>query len=146
MLLQDLRFAVRALVKRPGFTAVAVVTLALGIGANAAIFTVFNAVLLRPLPYSHVERIARIRGLRTTTRQPGNLSPMDFLDLRSRTRRFDRLAAFNNYADATLTGSGEPERIAGTRVTADFFSVLHVTPSAGRDFRSEDDVPGATPV
>lgn len=71
---------------------------------------------------------------------------MDFFDYQARTRRFERLAAYNNYADATLTGAGEPERIAGTRVTADFLSVLHVTPLIGRDFRREDDQPGATGV
>src|SRR6266446_2693056 len=71
---------------------------------------------------------------------------MDFFDLQARTRRFDRLAAYNNYADATLTGAGEPERIAGTRVSADFFSVLHLTPFAGRDFRTDDDRPGSSAV
>src|SRR6185295_13320874 len=138
---KDLRFAVRSLRKRPLFTGVAVATLALGIGANAAIFSIVNAVLLRPLPYADVDRIVRLRGSSLLTHQIGNLSPMDFFDLQTRTRRFERLAAFNNYADATLTGAGEPERITGTRVSADFFSVLHVTPFLGRGFRAEDDVP-----
>jgi putative ABC transport system permease protein len=146
MVWTDLRFAVRSLIKRPGFTIVAVTTLALGIGANAAIFSVVNAVLLRPLPYADVDRLVRVRGSNALTRQPGNLSPMDFFDLQARTRRFDRLAAYNNYADATLTGAGEPERVAGTRVTADFFSVLHITPLAGRDFRPDDDQPGSPAV
>ncbi|HYM21817.1 MAG TPA: ABC transporter permease [Vicinamibacterales bacterium] len=146
MVWNDLRFAVRGLLKRPGFTAVAVATLALGIGANTAIFSIVYAVLLRPLPYADVARLARIRGGSLQTHQPGNLSPMDFLDLQARTARFERIAAYNNYADATLTGGGEPERVAGTRVTADFFSVLHVTPLAGRDFTRDDDQPGALPV
>jgi putative ABC transport system permease protein len=146
MLHQDLKYAVRALIKQPGFSLVAVATLALGIGANTAIFSVINAVLLRPLPYRDANRLERVRGSSVATRQPGNLSPMDFLDLRDRTRRFERLAAYNNYADATLTSAGEPERVAGTRVTADFFSVLGATPEIGRDFRADDDVPGAPSV
>src|SRR5689334_11104729 len=117
MLWWDIQFAVRSLVKRPGFAAVAIVTLALGIGANAAIFSVVDAVLLRPLPFPDVNRIVLVHGASVGTLQPGNLSPMDFLDLRSRARQLERLAAFNNFADATLTGAGEPERLAGTRVT-----------------------------
>src|SRR5437588_6701365 len=146
MLRQDLRYALRALRRRAGFSLVAVAKLALGIGANTAIFSVVNAVLLRPLPYAEPSRIARIRGSSVGTRQPGNLSPMDFLDLQQQTRRFERLAAYNNYASATLTGVGEPERVVGTRVTADFFRILGVGPRMGRDLRPEDDVPGASPV
>jgi putative ABC transport system permease protein len=143
---RDLRHALRALRRAPGFAAVAVLTLALGIGANTAIFSVVDAVLLRPLPYRNAARIARIRGSSVGTSQPGNLSPMDFLDLQQQTRRFEQLAAFNNYADATLTGAGDPERVVGTRVTADFFRVLGVRPQMGRGLRPEDDVPGASPV
>jgi len=143
---RDARFAVRALAKRPGFAAVAMATLALGIGANTAIFSLIHAVLLRPLPYADAERVVRVRGATVGTNEPGNLSPMDFLDFQGRMRRFDRLAAYNNYADATLTGAGDPERLAGTRVTADFFAVLHVTPALGRDFRADDDQPGARAV
>src|SRR5262249_39759840 len=102
MLSHDFRYAVRSLVKRPGFSLIAIGTLALGIGANAAIFTVVNAVLLRPLPYPGAARVARVRGSSVGTRQPGNLSPMDFLDLQQQTRRFERLAAYNNYSNATL--------------------------------------------
>jgi len=145
-MLQDLKFATRSLLKRPGFAGVAVLTLALGIGANTAIFSIVNAVLLRPLPYAGADRIVRLRGTTAGSAQPGNLSPMDFLDLRSAARRFERLAAYNNYADATLTGTGEPERLSGTRVSADFFSALGTAPQLGRDFRPDDDVPGATPV
>jgi putative ABC transport system permease protein len=146
MLRQDLRYAIRALIRRPAFSGVAVGTLALGIGANTAIFSVVNAVLLRPLPYRDAARVARVRGSSLGTREADNLSPLDFLDFQDRTRRFERLAAYNNYADATLTGAGEPERVAGTRATADFFAVLRVSPLVGRDFRPEDDVPGASPV
>jgi putative ABC transport system permease protein len=143
---QDLKFAIRSLLKRPGFAGVAVLTLALGIGANTAIFSIVNAVLLRPLPYPDADRVMRLRGSTTGSAQPGNLSSMDFLDLREGTRRFERLAAYNNYAGATLTGTGEPERLSGTRVSADFFAVLRVAPQMGRDFRPDDDAPDANAV
>jgi putative ABC transport system permease protein len=147
MLPQDVKYAIRALIKRrPGFTIVAVATLALGFGANTAIFSVVHAVLLRPLPFADPDRLALVRGGTRGAPEPGNLSPMDFLDLRASMRRWESLAAFNNYADATLTGAGEPERVAGTRVTNGFFDVLRVVPALGRDFRRGDDVPGAPPV
>ena len=146
MAVTDIRVAVRALVKRPGFSMVALLTIALGIGANAAMFSVVHAVLLKPLPYPNADRIVRVRGANLLTHEPGNLSPMDFLDLHDRTRRFTKLAAYNNFADATLTGAGEPERIAGTRVTAEFFSALGTPPALGRDFRADDDQPGVPRV
>jgi putative ABC transport system permease protein len=133
MLRHNVVYTVRTLFKRPGFAAIAVATLV-------------NTVLLRPLPYSEPDRLVRVRGSSLGTRQPGNLSPMDFLDFEARARTFDALAAYNNYAAMTLTGAGEPERLAGTRVTASFFSVLRVAPRLGHDFRREDDVPGASPV
>src|SRR5581483_957977 len=146
MALSDLRPAIRSLRKQPGFTAVALATLALGIGANTAIFSVVHAVLLAPLPYPDADRLVRVRGEELGSRDHDNLSPLDFLDLRARAQRFERLAAYNNYADATLTGAGEPERVAGTRVTADFFAALHVAPMIGRDFRADDDRPDSAPV
>jgi putative ABC transport system permease protein len=144
MLYQDFRYALRSLIKRPGFAAVAIITLALGIGANTAIFSVVNAVLLRPLAFPEPDRLTFVKG--GSRAEIGNLSPMDFLDLRERTQRFESLAAFNNYADATLTGVGEPERIAGTRVTAGFFALLRVRPALGRDFLTADDQPDAPRV
>src|SRR5207249_7672574 len=104
----EIRYAIRQLAKHPGFTLVSALTLALGIGANTAIFSIVNALLLKPLPYRDADRVMRLRGSEVGSAQPGNLSPMDFLDLRERTRRFERLAAYNNYAGATLTGVGEP--------------------------------------
>src|SRR5579884_3184169 len=109
-------------------------------------FSVVDAVLLRPLPYADPDRLVRVFGAQRGIPAAENLSPMDFFDLRSRMRTLDRLAAFNNYADATLTGAGEPERVAGTRVTADFLSVLRVAPAIGRDFRPQDDEPDAPRV
>ena len=146
MLVKDLRFAIRGLLKWWGFSLVAMTTVALGIGVNTAMFSVVHAVLLKPLPYPQADRMVRVRGGSVLSMRPGNLSPMDFLDLHERTRRFERLAAYNNYADATLTGAGEPERVAGTRVTADFFAALHVHPVIGRDFEANDDRPGANAV
>src|SRR5215472_11462399 len=108
MLVKDLRFAIHGLVKWWGLSVVAITTIALGIGANAAMFSVVHAVLLKPLPYPQADRMVRVRGGSVVSKRPGNLSPMDFLDLRERNRRFERLAAYNNYADATLTGAGEP--------------------------------------
>src|SRR4051812_23562499 len=143
---QHVTYALRSLIKRPGFTAVAVLPLALGIGANTAIFTIVNAVLLRPLPYPDADRIVRLRGSSVGSAGLENLSPLDFLDLHERSRRFDHLAAYNNFANATLTGVGEPERLVGTRVSAEFFAVLGVAPFLGRDFRVADDRPGAPPV
>src|SRR3954451_859017 len=126
--MNDLKFAFRQLRKSPGFTAIAVLTLALGIGANTAIFTIVNAVLLRPLPYPDADRIVRLRGSSVGSAGVENLSPLDFLDLHERSRRFDHLAAYNNFANATLTGVGEPERLVGTRVSAEFLAVLGVAP------------------
>jgi putative ABC transport system permease protein len=146
MVLHEVAYAVRSLVKRPGFSAIAAATLALGIGANSAVFSVVDAVLLRPLPYPDAGRLVRVRGMSLRSGEWENLSPLDFLDLRERTRGLEKLAAYNNYADATLTGAGEPERVAGTRVTADFFGVLRVSPRIGRDFTAADDTPSASRV
>ena len=146
MLQQDLRSAFRALIKRPGFSLVAVGTLALGIGANTAIFSVVNAVLLRPLPYPDAVRIAWVRGSSVNTRQPGNLSPLDFLDLQERTRRFELLAAYNNYADATLTGAGELGTCGRDARDQRLLRGLGRQAAGRHDFRAEDDVPGASPV
>src|ERR1051326_6216302 len=106
MVWSDFRFAVRALLKRPGFTAVAVATLALGIGANTAIFSIVDAVLLRPLPYANVDRLASVRGGSLQTQEFGNLSPMDFYDLQARTRTFERLPAVNKNTQPTAGRAG----------------------------------------
>lgn len=139
---QDLRCALRGLKKNPGFTAIAVLTLALGIGANTAMFSVLNAVLLRPLPYPHHERIVQIwatnpgRGL---TRAPVSLA--DFLDWREQNQSFERLTAARFWF-YTVGRQGTPEQLHGMRVSPDFFSVLGVQPVLGRTFRPEEEQPG----
>jgi putative ABC transport system permease protein len=141
---QDLRYALRGLRQRPGFTLVAVLTLALGIGANTAIFSVVNGVLLRPLPYERPERLAMIWGHRN--QQPlAELSVPEYWDLRERTRSFAGIAAFTD-GNINLTGTGTPERIRAGYLTANTMAVLGVAPARGRGFTAEEDLPGGAPV
>ena len=141
-LLQDLRYAIRMLLKRPGFTLVAVVTLAIGIGANAAIFSVANAVLLRPLPFKDQERLVTIREVGPRAFQEGApVTAPDYLFWREQQRSFEHLAALKGQV-INLTSYGEPERIGGNAVTVNFFSMLGVTPALGRAFLAEDEQPG----
>jgi putative ABC transport system permease protein len=147
MVLQDIRYALRMLAKQPAFAAIAVVTLALGIGANTAIFSVVNAVLLRPLPYPAPDRLVLIRE-RSTTFDSGSVSLPNYLDWRANQRAFADLALFRR-GDANLSATGgesEPERIGSARVTYNFLSVLGLPPALGRDFRESDDVPGCKKV
>jgi putative ABC transport system permease protein len=120
--------------KRPGFTLVAVITLALGIGANTAIFSVVNAVLLRSLPYENSEQLVRVgsANLQRGTRL-GTFSPQDFYDWRERNTVFEGMAAYDGWSPS-LTGTGEPERLAAGRVSASFFDVLKAAPLLGRAF------------
>jgi putative ABC transport system permease protein len=140
--MNDLRFAVRQLRKSPGFTAIAIITLALGIGANTAIFSVINAVLLRPLPYPQPDRLVLIRE-RTNIFDSGSVSLPNYLDWRASQRGFTDLALFRR-DDANLSGASsdvEAERVVSARVAYNFLSVLGVPPELGRDFRESDDVP-----
>ncbi len=135
-LAQDARFALRVLRKNPGFTAVAVLTLALGIGANSAIFSVVNAVLLKPLPYADPDRLAVIWV--TEPSGPGGLFPAtgpDFLDWQAQNHVFERISAIT-FDSATLTGSGEPLRLRGLSVSPNVFQLLGFQPMLGRSFRS----------
>jgi len=143
---QDLRYGVRMLRKNPGFTAVAVLTLALGIGANTAIFSVVNAVLLQPLPYAKADELVAIyNSPGGDTRWP--LSPPAYLNLKSRNRAFADVAALSNKGwPANLTGGGEPERLQGFQVSANLFSLLGVAPQQGRTFLNEEDRPGGNRV
>ena len=139
---QDLRYALRMLAKQPGFTAIAILTLALGIGANTAIFSVINSVLLRPLPYPQPERLVLIRE-RTNIFDSGSVSLSNYLDWRASQRGFTDLALFRR-DDANLSGATsdvEAERVGLARVSYNFLSVLGVPPELGRDFRESDDVP-----
>src|SRR5262245_54200678 len=134
---QDVRYALRALARNRGFTAVAVLTLALGIGANAAIFTTVEAVLLRPLPYRDATRLVHL--WETTPTQPTRqLSYPDFKDVRERGRGFSGVAGYG-LIGFDLMGPEGPERLAGARVTHDFFTVLGVTPLLGRGFAAAED-------
>ena len=132
-LLQDIRFGVRTLAKRPGFALVAVLTLALGIGANTAIFTVVNAVLLRPLPFRDAERLVIV--YETTQSVPRDyVSVPNLEDYRAGSRSFEGFATYVPQS-VNLTGAGaEPERVVGAFVTSSFFPVVGVEPARGRAF------------
>ena len=145
-MLQDLRYALRVLAKDFGFSAVAVLTLALGIGANTAIFTVVNAVLLRPLPYPESDRLLFLYNTnlkRASGRGPFSLMRLD--QLRSESRSFSNLAGFCNET-FNLTGVEQPEQLQAARVSASFLQTLGVHPVLGRDFLPEEDREGAKPV
>ncbi|MGE5246558.1 MAG: ADOP family duplicated permease [Betaproteobacteria bacterium] len=138
-LLQDIRYALRLLARTPGFAAAAILTLALGIGANGTIFSVVNAVLLRPLPYADPGRLVMV-GERQPDGAAGNVGYTTALDWRSRTHAFDEIALIRRYA-FTLRIDGRAERLPGMRVSANYFHTLGVHPALGRDFRAADDDP-----
>ena len=134
--IQDFRYAIRVLLKSRGTTLIAVVALALGIGANTAIFSIVNAVLFRPLPYRQPERLM-------TVLTPGTspVSPADYLDVRAQAKSFDRMGAAE-YWSASLTGRESPEQILGLRLSEDMFPLLGVSPMRGRTFDQSDFAPG----
>jgi predicted permease len=142
---QDLRYGWRVLRKSPGFTAVAVLVLALGIGANTAIFSVVNAVLLRPLPFDQPDRLVHVWHLPPQASFPGMttfpVSPANFLDWRSQSHSFEGLSAYG-FGRYTLTGSGQPESTRVVAATSGFFSILHAQPLLGRGFLDGDVEPG----
>src|SRR5205085_1089904 len=143
---QDIRYGVRVLLKNPGFTAVAIFVTALGIGANTAIFSVVNAVLLRPLPYAQPERIVRVMLRNTklgTTNH--NHSYLNFADLRAQSHSFEALAAYDDTGGA-LTGGDSPERVYGMDASADLFKLLGVEAQLGRTFTPDDEQPGADAI
>jgi putative ABC transport system permease protein len=144
-LLQDLRFGARTLAKRPGFALVAVLTLALGIGANTAIFSVVNAVLLRPLPFKDAGRLVLV--YETTQSVPRDfVSVPNLEDYRAGSRSFESFTTFVPQS-VNLTGAGaEPERVIGAFVTSSFFTVFGVEPARGRSFLAEDDAQGGGQV
>jgi len=143
-LLQDLRFALRQLRKNPGFALTTTLTLALGIGATTAIFSLINAVLLRPLPFPEPDRLTSVGMVHTSIGQsgiPDSLSYPDFFDWRTRNRTFESLAAYHGESH-TLTGSGTPRQIEAQTVSSEFFHVLGINPLLGRTFVADDEKPG----
>jgi putative ABC transport system permease protein len=140
---QDLHYSIRRLLKNPGFTAVAVLTLALGIGANSAIFSVINAVLFRPLPFPEPDRLVGVYQVWKGSREV--MSPANFLDVRQQSKTLEDAAAVDN-TEFTLTGVGDPIRLRGSEVSASFFTVLGVRPSLGRTFAPDENEPGKDKV
>src|SRR5262245_16209499 len=141
---QDLRYGARMLWKNPGFTFIAVVTLSLGIGANTAIFSVVNAVLLRPLPYEESERLVFLSE-RSQQLEGMSISWPNYADWRARNNVFEKIGVYNS-SSYNLTGSGEPERLQAGQVSADLFAALRVNTALGRVLTYEEDKPGAAPV
>ena len=145
-LLQDIRYALRMFVKKPGFTIMVVVALALGIGANTAIFSVVNAVLLRPLPYSEPDRIVKVWEIHPNAKlrdDKANVSPANFIDWADQNEVFEQIAAYEgNRRGFNLTSGGESEHIEGSRVSASLFPLLGVQPVLGRSFTEEEDRQG----
>jgi putative ABC transport system permease protein len=143
-MIKDLKYAIRVLAKSTAFTVIAVLTLALAIGANTAIFSVVNAVLLRPLPYPHAEQLVRLFG-----KQPqldfAPTSPANFLEWRAENEVFAHIASYVGQG-FNLTGTDKPERVIGARVSGDMFQLLGVQPALGRGFTAEEDKDGADRV
>jgi putative ABC transport system permease protein len=144
-LLKDVRYGVRMLLRNPGFTVVAVIALALGIGANAAIFSVVNGVLLRPLPYPEPERLMMILETKLPQFPEFSVAPGNFLDWKKQNTVFERLVAFKG-TSLNLIGAGDPERLRSLKVTEGFFAMLGAQPQMGRDFLLEEDQPGRNNV
>jgi putative ABC transport system permease protein len=145
---QDVRYAVRLLARTPGFTIVAVLILALGIGANTSIFSVVSAVLLRPLPFAEADRLAFLWEVSTAGNFTGNstVSPANYVDWKARSRSFEDMALYNGLQEYNLTGDGEPEHIGAIVATTNLFSILRLTPILGRAFGPGDDGASAAPV
>lgn len=141
---QDVHYAIRLFRNSPGFTAIAVLTLALGIGANTTLFSVVKGVLLNPLPYPHAEQLVTVYAS-TPGVDRGPVVYLNFLDWQRQSRAFSSMAIYRNQ-DYNLTGKAEAERLSGYMVSADFFSTLGVQPILGRAFRLDDDRVGAAPV
>lgn len=142
--LKDIRYGLRKLFKNPGFTAVALITLALGIGANTAIFSIVYSVLLKSLPYKEPDKVVSVSKVATDKGLPG-IAAYEYLDWKEQNTTFEQLAAFTN-DNFNLTGIGEPERIPCAQVTANTFPMLGVVPLKGRVFTAEEDKPGSNQV
>lgn len=147
--IQDFRYAVRQVRKSPGFAAIAVITLALGIGANTSIFSVVNAVLLRSLPFQNADRLVRVWHTPPQSSFPGisvfSISPANFLDWQSQNHVFSSMAIYG-FGGFTLTGGDKAEQVTASRVSAEFFSTLGAQPMLGRLFSAQEDQPGHSNV
>ena len=143
--MQDFRYALRQLHKSPGFTAVAVLTLALGIGANTAVFSVANGVLLRDLPYTDSQRLALLWSMGPNGDNRDQLSFTDIDDYRAQNHAFENVVAFGGWT-GTLTGTGDPARIPGMQVGNGYLSLMRVNPMLGRDFLPEEQIEGKDQV
>ena len=144
-MIKDIRYALRTLARRPGFTAVAVITLALGIGANTAIFSVVNGVLLRPLDYPEPERLVALRESNASKQPDSQVSPANFREWRRQNTVFSDMAVYRTVS-YNLTGDSNPERLLAGRVSAGLFKTLGVNPLLGREFYPEEDQPGSDKV
>src|ERR1051325_5312599 len=145
-LIQDIRYSVRTLAKRPAFTVVAVLTLALGIGANTAIFTVVDAALIRSLPYENPDALVHFWEVnRQQDFSQHEASYPDYLDLRAQNHVFEDMAGYNR-GSLTITDHDGSERLRAARVTSSFFTLLGVKPTLGRTFLEGEDQPGAEPI
>jgi putative ABC transport system permease protein len=146
---QDMRYGARTLVRSPGFTVVAVLSLALGIGANTAIFSVVNGVLLRPLPYSESKRIVAVWHTPPQASFPGmqrfSVSPANYLDWKEQSRAYEQMAVYQ-YAGLSLSAGSDPVPVTGAAVSSDFFSVLRTQASRGRTFSPEEEQQGREQV
>jgi putative ABC transport system permease protein len=146
-LFQDIRYGLRALAKNPGFTAVAVLTLALGIGANTAIFSVIESLLLRSLPYPHAEQLVEIFNTYPPQVPKGGLSPGDYADWRRQNDSFSEMGAYAANSDGfNLSGEGEPQRVEAGYADSGLFPMLGIHPAAGRLFFPDEDRAGSAPV
>ncbi len=141
----EIRYALRLLRKHPAYTLIAVLTIALGIGANSAIFNVVNAAMIRPLPYADASRLVVVGETNQHAPYPGQVSYIDYQELRQQNKSLDAMAGFG-YKPALLTGYGDPEMLHGARVTASFLSVLGVNPAMGRNFTAEEESGAGAPA
>jgi hypothetical protein len=137
----DLKYALRQISKNPGFAVVVVLTLALGMGANTAIFSYVKSWILRPSPFPHIERVAILLETNKRTGATTSVSPADWIDWRDKSEIFEELAAAS-FASFNLTGSDEPVKIPGLQVSANFFRTLGIQPIRGREFTEEEQIPG----
>ena len=146
-IIKDIRYGVRSLLKRPGFTVIALVALALGIGANTAIFSLVNAVVLQPLPYPEPDRLVWVFGNIRNGGNRASVAPADFIDYRNQNKTFEQFAASVSITNpANLTGSGEPERLSASVITGNYFQAFGVAPALGRGFTLENEKSGQDQV